>query len=290
MSQEANQTEDLNKSIDALIDAYFVDGDDSNESVEKSDQSMIAQDSKTTADAAVNQAPKAQDDDSRGAGRPSQISDVPKNDQDGQRAKNYDDDISENDDKEEDSPEKDQVPSIDQTSEGQGRLQSKPAAPKMRPFMKSENGEEIEISEDEYKEFQAFKKSQEEKAAEDLKKAEAQKQEDLIKSAVDEALSKSNQEIADLKKSLDESNALVKAMASQPQQPKTVTGIDALEKGMDPDMAGPQTFSKAELLDAAESLVMEKSLPMEAVIELENTGSLANPQHRALVERKLSQK
>ena len=88
MSKEA-----MNKSIDAMIDELFTEAP-----VEKSID--ISKDAKTTADAAVNQAPKGQDDDKRGAGRPKQISDVPKTDTDGKRDGKYDDDITENDGKE----------------------------------------------------------------------------------------------------------------------------------------------------------------------------------------------
>ena len=135
MSQE-NQTEDLNKSIDSLIDAFFVDAED----VQKSDYSQISDDSCTTADKAIASAPMGQDDATRGGGRPAQISDVPKTDEDGKRAKNYDSDISENEDKEEGTDEDDQVCAVDQVS-SKGRISSKPNAPKVAPFVKSESGE-----------------------------------------------------------------------------------------------------------------------------------------------------
>ena len=67
-------SEQLNKSIDSLIDDLFTD------TVEKGDALNIAGDAKTTADAAIAAAPKMQDDAARGAGRPAQISDVPNTD------------------------------------------------------------------------------------------------------------------------------------------------------------------------------------------------------------------
>lgn len=278
------RNEELNKSIDELIDAYFVEPEEE-ESFEKADSSYIAEDSEETADEAVGKAPKMQKDEARGAGRSRDIHDQPQVDNDGKREKAYDDGIS-NDQKEDEPDESDQVAAVDQTS-SKGRMSSKPAKPKMRPFMKSESGEEVEISEEEYAEFQAFKKSQEEAAKEEeLKKARSE-QEDLIKSAVNEALRKSSEEIEELKKSLSESNALIKAMAKQPREPKSVTGISALQKSVDPETEGPKSFSKSEMLDAAEELAKSKSLPMEAVIELENTGYISNPEYRKLVEKQL---
>jgi hypothetical protein len=280
--------EELNKSLDALIDDLFAEP--ATDNVEKSID--IAKDADKTADAAVAKAPKAQDDDKRGAGRPKQISDVPATDEDGKRAKNYDGDITEREGVEDENAEaKKQAKSVDQTT-GSGDKGAK--APKMRPFMKSENGEEVEIDASEYEAFQAFKKSQAEaaeaeelKKAEDFKKAEEQKQQDLIKSAVSEAVSGLKDENDSLKKSLQETQELIKAMASVPQRSKSITGIEALEKSEDPANKAPESFSKSEMLDAAEELVKSGTIKADQVIELENTGTIFDPAARKAVEKKL---
>lgn len=281
-----DKTQDLNKSIDSLIEEFFA------EPVQKSDALNIAGDAKTTADAAIASAPAGQDDASRGAGRPKEISDVPKNDQDGKRDGTYDATIAAAIGEIENEEAKKQAKSIDQTTSGAGRVAE---APKMKDpraggqIMKS-------VTEDEYAEFEAFKKAKAEKEeaskqeelkkSEDLKKAELQ---NLIKSAVEQAIEPVKKENQDLKKSLAESAALVKAMAGQPKQPKSITGIEALEKSQN-DYSGPQEFSKAEKLDAAERLVMRKALPADAAIELENTGTVYNPEYRRLIEAELNKK
>lgn len=271
--------DELNKSIDSLIEELFA------EPVEKASENFeVAPASKTTADAAISSAPKAQNDDSRGAGRPKQISDVPENDEDGKRAGEYDGSISEEDGEQENPEAKKQSRSIDQGSSA-GRLGE---GPKMKDPRLSKT-----ISDEEYAEFEAFKKAkadeakkaQEEelKKSEDLKKAEI---ENLIKSAVISAIKPIKDENEELKKSLQESQTLIKAMAAQPQRSKSITGIEALEKSK-PEHAGAQEFSKSEKLDAAERLFKAGKLPMEAVIELENTSTVYNKQWRAEIEKEL---
>lgn len=277
------ENEDLNKSIDALLDDVF------SEDMEKSSAIDIAGDAKTTADAAANQAPKAQKDEARGAGRPKQISDVPQVDMDGRRDSEYDASITENENKESEPDEaKKQAVSQDQTQD-KNRIADKPAAPKVAPFKKSED-----ISDEDWEAFQAFKKSQAEakeaeelKKAEDMKKAEEQKQQDLIKSAVDAATEDLRKSVTDLMKTNQEQAELLKAMASTPQRPKSVTGIEQLEKSQDPDFQEPETFSKSQMLDAAEALVKSKEIPMEAVIELEQTGTVNDAYIRKMIEKKL---
>lgn len=272
---ERNQTaEDLNKSIDSLLDQYFAD----EESVEKSID--IAKDSEKTADEAVAKAPAMQKDEARNAGRSKDIHDQPQRDNDGQRSKDYDSAITENEDQEDEPEETDQSPAIDQASEGKGRMKSSGLAPKMKPFKKSE-----EIDDEEWTAFQEFKKSQAKAEQEEELKKARQEQEDLIKSAVEAATSKQQEEISDLKKSLEESNALIKAMASQPQKPKSVTNVSALEKSQ--EGVERDSFSKSEMLDAAEDLAKSKTIPADVVVELEMTGYVANPQYRQEIERKL---
>lgn len=284
MDNKETKTEDLNKSIDLLIEEIFA------EPVQKSEDLNVAGAAKTTADAALASVPAMQDDASRGAGRPKQISDVPKNDEDGKRDGSYDASISQDQKEDENEEAKKQAKSIDQTSK-QGRMGEGPkmSDPRVPPFKKS-------ITEEEYAEFEAFKKAKAEKEeqgkqeelkkAEDLKKAELQ---NLVKSAVEEAIQPVKKENEELKKSLSESQALIKAMAGQPQRSKSVTGIEALEKSQ-PEHSGPQEFTKSEKLDAAEFLVKAKKLPMEAVIELENTNTVYNKEWQKLIEVELQKR
>lgn len=271
--------EDLNKSIDTLINDLFSD------SVSKAGENFeVANAAKTTADAAIASAPKMQDDAARGAGRPKQISDVPNNDEDGKRGGAYDASISNDQAADEPEETKKQIKAIDQVST-QGHMGQK-AQMKDPRLTKA-------ISEEEYAEFQSFKKAQAEQAdlrkaedmkkSEDLRKAELQ---NLVKSAITEAIQPLQRENQELKKSLGQSEVLIKAMAGQPRQSKSVTGIEALEKSAS-DFDGPQSFSKAEMQDAAERLVMKKSIPMDAAIELSSTGTIYNPQYRSLVEAEL---
>lgn len=267
--------DELNKSIDAFIDELFA------EPIEKADNLDVASASKTTADAAIATAPKAQDDASRGAGRPKQISDVPATDEDGKRDGSYDASIASAAAEQENEEAKKQAKSIDQTSSA-GRVAE---APKMKDPRLTKS-----VSEEEYAEFEAFKKAKQDQAkqeelkkSEDLKKAEF---EALIKSAVSEAIAPVKKENETLKKSLEESTALVKAMAAQPQRAKSVTGIEALEKSK-PELSGPQEFTKSDKMDAAESLVKSGKLPVEAAIELENTGTVYRKDWQQLIEHEL---
>lgn len=267
--------DELTKSIDSLIDDLFAEP-----VVKAAENFEVANAAKTTADAAIAAAPKMQDDASRGAGRPKQISDVPANDEDGKRDGQYDASIATAIGEEEPEETKKQIKAIDQTS----AAGHKGEGPKMKDPRLSKSDEA------EYAEFLAFKKSQAEakeqevlKKAEDLKKAEL---ETLVKSAVASAIGPVKKENEDLRKSLGESQALIKAMAGQPQRAKSVTGIEALEKSSH-EAVGPQEFTKSEKLDAAERLVMKKALPMDAVIELENTGTVFNKEWQRSIEAEL---
>lgn len=271
--------DNLTKSIDTLIDDLFA------EPVAKAGDNLdVASASKTTADAAVSAAPKAQDDAARGAGRPKEISDVPDTDEDGKRAGTYTASIADGQAETENEEAKKQAKSIDQTT-STGRLAE---APKMKDPRLTKS-----ISEEEYAEFEAFKKAQAEQAdlkkSEDLKKADDLKKaelENLVKSAVAQATEAFKKENETIKKSLEQSTALVKAMAAQPRQAKSITGIEALEKSS-PEGSERTEFTKSEKLDAAERLVMKKSLPMDAVVELENTGTVYRPDWRQAIEAEL---
>lgn len=271
-------TEDLNKSIDSLIEDLFA------EPVAKSDDLNVAGASKTTADAAIASAPKMQDDGSRGAGRPKQISDVPQNDEDGKRDGSYDASIASNQSEEENEEAKKQAKSIDQTTSA-GRMGE---GPKMKdPRLSKSEQEELEAfrkaKADSESKAEELRKSEEIKKADEIKKAEL---ETLVKSAIASALEPVKKENETLKKSLDESQALIKAMAGQPQRSKSITGVEALEKST-PEGQGQTEFTKKDKLDAAERLVMKKSLPMDAVIELENTGTVYNKQWQQQIEAEL---
>lgn len=278
MDKNKTTNEDLNKSIDTLIEDLFADP------VQKGEALNISADAKTTADAAVTSAPTMQDDASRGAGRPKQISDVPKTDEDGKRDGTYDSTIASAISEIENDEAKKQAKSIDQTT-STGRMGE---APKMKDPRLTKS-----LSEEQFAEYEALKKAQTEKEEkskqEDLKKSEDLKKaelENLIKSAVISATESIRKENESLRKSFGESQALIKAMAGQPQRSKSVTGIEALEKSL-PENNGPQEFTKSEKLDAAEQLVMMKALPADAVIELENTGTVYRKDWQQLIENQL---
>lgn len=279
------QTNDLNKSIDSLIEDLFA------EPVAKADHLDVASASKTTADAAIAAAPKAQNDDARGAGRPKQISDVPATDEDGKRDGQYDASIAAGQSEEENEEAKKQARSIDQTTSA-GRMGE---GPKMKDPRLTKS-----ISEEEYAEFEAFKKARAEEAekAEDLKKSEAIKKaedlrkaelETLVKSAIQSAIAPLQKENETLKKSLNESAALVKAIAGQPQRSKSITDVTALEKST-PESVGPQEFTKSEKLDAVERLVLKKALPVDAMVELENTGTVYRKDWQQAIEAELQKR
>lgn len=249
-----------------MIDDLFAE----NAPVEKSID--ISKDAKTTADAAVNKAPKGQDDDKRKAGRPEQISDVPKTDMDGKRAGKYDDDITENDDKEM-SPE-----------------ESKKQADKNR----SDQTMKKAISDEEYEEYQALKKAKEEAAKEEELKKAQEANEALIKSAVEKATDIYKSENEELRKSLQETQDMVKAMAERPQRRKSIDNIQVVEKSQSPESAGSEggeSFSKSEMLDAAEELALEKSVgefKIDHVTELEQTGYIYEEGPRKILENYLT--
>lgn len=267
--EETMSKEKLNKSIDAMIDELFAE-----KPVEKSLD--VASMASTKADEAVNKAPKAQKDEDRGAGRPKQIADVPQTDMDGKREGDYDGSIAAKQ-KEDEPSETDQVKTSDQTKGKQD---------KSNPPMMAKS-----ISEEEYAEFVAFKKSKEEKQKEEVLKKTRDEQRDLIKSAIKEATSAISKENEELRKSLAETQELVKAMAERPQRRKSIDGIQALEKSQTEDQ-GPQAFSKSEMLDAAEELVMKKSMDFrdEHLIELENTGFIFDVRARNVLENYLKNK
>lgn len=258
--------EELKKSIDSMIDELFL---------EKS------ADSKTKADDAVNAAPKGQDDDKRGAGRPDQISDVPKTDKDGKRSGDYDKDIAKKQKEEENAEAKKQVKEKNQIKKSEEEAAAAAAS--------DENtNEDLEKSERE--ELEAFRAAKKDQEAEEFKKAEEDKQEDLIKSVVEKVSTRYEEKIENLTKSLNEQTELVKAIANKPQQSKSITNIEAMEKSTHEEGANRDSFTKSEMLDAAEELFHKGEIRDTEVIELENNGFILNPESRAKVEKALLKK
>lgn len=211
---------------------------------------------KETADEAVKQAPKMQDDAARGAGRPNQISDVPEVDEDGKRAKEYDSAIAKQ--------------NMDGVNPEQKQI-------KLPQDMKKS------ITDAEYQEYQELKKAQAERDAQATKEAEKE----LIKSAVSEATKAQADEIAELKKSLLEQNDLMKSIANQPMPSKAVTDVNAVEKFAKSEAAAPTSYSKQEMLDFAEELHKSDptALKLTDLIELDNTGYIYDANSRESLER-----
>lgn len=287
---KVGQTDELNKSIDLLLDEVFGETEVTEKSID------IAKDSKTTADAVMASVPASQNDAARGAGRPKAISDVPNNDQDGKRDGQYDASIASAHGEEENEEAKKQAKAIDQVSKD-GHLAQSPKAPQSRPFKKSEDGSVVELTAEEVKEFEEFKKSKAErleKAAkeEELRKAESSRKqsEELIKSAVAQATSKLAKENEELRKSVQETNALVKAMAAQPMPSKSITNIQALEKSQRPEDKGEESFSKSDILDAAFDLAKAGKINSNIVSEIEMTGGCSDANARAVIEKHLQSK
>jgi hypothetical protein len=251
--------EELKKSIDSVLDEIFAESEVI-ETIEKAD--ALKQESDTKADAAVKKAPKFQSDEDRKAGRPKQISDVPEEDEDGERTGEYDKKITEKA-KEESNPEAKQVKESSQVKKS-------------------------EISEEEFQEYQALKKAKAEKEVELLKKAEKETQDALIKSIVEQTASKYEGKLEEMKKTIEEQNSLIKAFAKKPQASKSITNIEVLEKSSKTEKKESEYFSKSEKLDAAEELFKAGKIPMEAVVELENTGAVFHPVYRKLIEQKLN--
>lgn len=272
------QLESLNKSIDDLIDQVFA------EDVEKSIE--IAKDAKTKADEVANKAPKGQKDEARGAGRPKQISDVPQNDMDGRRDSQYDSSISEKG-KEKDQEEADQVKEMNQLKAKGGQDAS---APKQAPYMKKS------MSDEDADELEAFRKAKKESEVEELRKADEQKQEDLIKSVVDRTAEKVSAkyegEISDLKKSLNEQLTLTKAMANSPRTAKSITGIEQLEKSTETPAGGsqPEAFSKSEAKDLAVEAFEKGFITEDEAIEMDNNGYIYNEASRKNFEKYVANK
>lgn len=263
--------EALEKSIDALIEEVFSEETPSEEQVVKAKPVMdeligspkqssemkngsSAGPSQTEADQVkVDKAKKEKEGEN---GRPKDVQDVPSDDEDGSRAKGYE--------------------HIQEKNEKTPDISAKGTMVKSEKF---------EITKEEYELLQKAKKAQEEEV---LKKAE-ERQSTLIKSAVIEATKAFRDENTQLKKSLEETQTLVKAMAKKPQPRKSISDIQSLEKSFDGGQPGTQktSYSKEEMMDVAEELVKSKKLTLEQAIELEDTGYLYDATARATLEREL---
>lgn len=260
---EVNKTqenEELNKSLDLLIDELFVE-EASEEVVEKS---MIKDEKpqKETADEAMRQVPKSENDENRNAGRPEQISDVPANDEDGKREGQYDSKIAK---KNEDGKVKEQD-------------QVQPPA----DMKKS-------LSDAEYAEYQALKaKAAKDAQAETLAKAKVEK-EDLIKSAVEAVAGRFEEKLSKANAQIEEQAALIKSLASKPKASKAITSVQAVERFAKSENA-PSKFSKNDVLDVAEELVKSGKITAEHVIELEQTGFIYETEARGILERELKRR
>lgn len=286
-TEQVQKSDELSKSIDALLDEVFGEPESTEKSID------IAKDAKTTADAALSGVPAGQKDEARGAGRPKQISDVPQNDVDGRRDSQYDAAIADSSGEKEPDEAKKQAKAVDQCS-SQGHMAESSKAPRVAPFKKSDGSD---LTEEDFRQFEAFQKSQREAAAEknkaeELQKAEKAKAETaaLIKSAVDSATASVRRENEELRKSLLETNTLVKAMAAQPMPAKSITQVQALEKSVRPEDKGQEAFSKSEVLDAAMELAMKGQIPDTAVSEIEMTNRCSNAEVRAKIEKHLESK
>jgi hypothetical protein len=83
---------------------------------------------------------------------------------------------------------------------------------------------------------------------------------------------------------------MVKAMAEAPVRAKTITNIEALEKGQGGQPPQPETFSKSEMLDAAEELCKSGHLELDHVVELDNNGYIYDQGARKILENYLAKK
>ena len=188
--------------------------------------------------------------------KPKQISDVPQTDTDGSREGTYDSTIT--------SPVAEVAPVEAAT----------PAGPSI--LTKSEK-EELEA-------FRAEKLMK----AEILKKAEAQKAQDLlIKSAVLDATAALKAEVEALRKSFTEQSQLVKSFANTPAPAKSIARVEVIEKSMQP-APRKEFISKADKLNAAERLLKAGKISEDDIYELEMTGNIYNKASRNLIEEEIN--
>lgn len=289
MSDKVQSVEELNKSMDQLIDEFFseeaVATASETEKVEKSEEPKAeekkegattaslekasdavheiigeakqAKEEKdpnknpaTLADDAGNNPPKSEEDEKEGKkrGRPSDLSQMSQRDMSTGESKG----------------------SYDASIVEASKNPSMPEASQVQPPEHMKKADVVEISREEY---------------EALKKAQS---EALVKAEVEKATSEIRRENEDLRKQLNDTTSLVKALAKRPQPRKSISSVAALEKGGYSEVPESKEFSKSEKLDAAEALVKSGDLSDEDLIELETTGTLLDGSKRSKIERKLN--
>lgn len=271
--------EKLEKSIDAFLDELFAE--ETEQVVESNDETVekampetikiaeekggdkkrmeVASDAKTTADEG-EQAPKSKDEKDGENGRSIDMSNVQHRKANGESTGSYDATIT--------KPAK--APQHETTiAKGESE----------------EENNEVKLSKAEYEEYMSLKKAQESAKEEDLKKAFRVEQEELIKSAISQATNSMKSENEELRKALTETRDLVKAMANKPQARKSISSINAVEKSFNSNGEEvAKSYTKNDLLDAAEELAKSKQIRDEEVIELENSGYIYNQESRKKIE------
>lgn len=280
------------KTVDELLDALYGESEvveksetSEEEVIEKADAETIkiaekkrvagdrmevTKDKEELADEAMKKVKKTKKDEEGDGGRPKEVQDVPENDEDGQRAKGYD--------------------------HVQMEQKKTPDISEKGTMVKSQESDDVvAISKEEYAAYAAFKKSQEAAKEEELKKAQEDKEQEKLQKAISAVTSGLREENAELRKSLEETQALIKSLASKPVQRKSVSNVQAIEKSFaDVESAGEaprsEPLSKSQVLDAAEELVKSKEFTVEDVIELENTGFILNPAKRQRLEEFVNKK
>lgn len=148
--------------------------------------------------------------------------------------------------------------------------------------------DKIEISKEDFEILQKAKKDREEEVMRKAKQEQADLIKSVVASAVAEATKPLREENSKLSKKLDDAGKILTAIRKQPRQQKSITKVGAIEKSFGGDQSEEQTtFSKAEMLDAAEELVKSKKITVEQAIELENNGYIFDPNARRALEQHL---
>lgn len=152
---------------------------------------------------------------------------------------------------------------------------------------KMKKGEAFFINKADYELLREAKRRAREESMQKAKKEQA----DLMKSVVSSEIAALKGENEELRKSMKETLDLLKNISRVPQPRKSIATAQVLEKsfgGMSPQDS--KTFTKAEMLDAAEALMKSNTIPVEAVIELERSGTVSRPDYRKAIESQLLKK
>jgi len=255
-----SQEDILNKAIDQLVEELFT----TNDAIQKMDVGT----SHTLADEALAKVPNSPKDTDR-AERPKQLTQIPEGQGEQMSEGTYDKDITSNLD-EELQPE-------------EAKTQSNASAP-TTSMNKS-------ISEEEYNEYQSLK-AERIKLNQEQELEKSQKlMEQVVARAVEATAAKFQAENSDLKKSVEEMKQAFTNMASKPQARKSIESVVAIEKSQ--KKMEPTAYSRQEVLQAVEDLVLSKSHPqfkIEHIAEMEQFGNLSDPSLRKDVENYLNRK